>query len=184
MNCINRLELALIENIRLLWSQHANWTGAAVTSIILKTPNEEYVVNRLLRNPKDFEVALTPFYGKVCAHHFNALLTEHLQLAAQLIKAIMAGEPCEARQLKKQWYANADEISMFLGSINPYWSADEWRAMFYIHLGYIMDEVHHLINKEYQKAIEVQDRLELEALEMGDMMARGILMQFPYMFCR
>ena len=127
---------------------------------------------------------LTPFYGSVCSYHFGELLTEHLQLAAQLIEAIMDGESKRAKRLKQEWYSNGNEISMFLGSINPYWSADKWKTMFYVHLDYIMQEVHHLIDGEYQQAINVQDQLELEALEMGDMMARGILKQFPYMFCR
>lgn len=184
MNCINKAELDLIEKMRLLWSQHANWTGAAITSIVLDTPNQEYVVDRLLRNPRDFGIALTPFYGKTCANKFNYLLTEHLQLAAQLIEAIMTNETCKGKQLKEAWYANGEEISLFLASINPYWSADEWKTMFYIHLDYIMEEVYHLIDGEYQQAIDVQDLLELEALEMGDMMAQGILRQFSYIFRR
>ncbi len=54
VDCITMNKLHLNNYVRLLWEQHSTWTGAAITSIVFKLPNEDPVVNRLLRNPQDF----------------------------------------------------------------------------------------------------------------------------------
>lgn len=88
MNCINKKELKFIEKILVLWFQHSEWTLMAITSIVFESPNEEVVINRLLRNPEDFYKVLKPFYEENIASRFSNLLTEHLVLAADLVNAL------------------------------------------------------------------------------------------------
>lgn len=179
MLCINRRRLKVIEQFRLLWNQHAAWTRFAINAIVLELPNEEEEeVNRLLRNPVDFGKALCRFYGEKKARHFTKLLTEHLTLAAAMIKAMMAGNNAEAARIKKEWYTNGDEIVRFLAAINPYWSYKQWRKMFFVHLGYVTDLATTLMNGKYTENVKIYDKFEIEALMMGDMMAYGIIKQF------
>lgn len=164
----------------MLWEQHSTWTGMAITSIVLKLPNEEFVVARLLQNPVDFKKALSYFYDIAIALNFEKLLTEHLQLASEVIKATMDGDTYKAADLEKEWYGNADEISTLLGSINPYWSSEVWIKMFYEHLGIVKTQALDMINKNYKEAVDSQDLLEIGTLEMADIMYCGIIKQFPY----
>ena len=176
--CISPEELEINNLFRLLWDQHAEWTGITVKSIVEGFPNEASVTARLLRNPKDFKKALAPFYGSEIATDFCNLLTEHLTLAAQLIKAMKAGRAKEADRLNREWFLNASEIAHFLGEINPYWSAKEWKDLMYMHLDLILDLTEALFNGEYEKSVEIYDNLEKEVLEMADIMAKGIIRQF------
>ena len=178
MYCINKVQLDLVLEIRDLWTQHATWTGMAVKSITLQLPDEEVVVNRLLRNPMDFSFALRPFYGPVVADEFANLLTEHLQLAGAFIKATMAGDRINAIQLENKWYQNADEIAAFLGNINPYWSDDNWRLMLHEHLGFVKILTFSLLDGNYAGNVETYDIFSVQALEMANMMAKGIIRQF------
>lgn len=175
-------KLHLINYVRLLWGQHSTWTAMAITSIVFKLPNEEAVVNRLLENPKDFASFLANFYGEEKASEFEHLLTEHLVLAAELFKAIMAKDKDKAKEIRDKWYKNAEEISIFLSEINPFWSREVWEEMFFDHLRFVEAIGVNLINGIYEKAIEAQDLLELEILEMADIMIEGILKQFPCEF--
>lgn len=181
-HCITKSKLYLMDCMDLLWVQHSTWTGMAITSIVFILPNEEFVVARLLQNPQDFAKALSPFYGRANASIFGELLTEHLQLAAELIKAIMAEDNLKAEETEKSWYKNAREISSFLSSLNPYWSRRAWIKMFYEHLGLVKAEALNLINKDYKKGVKTQDLLEAGTLEMAMMMSDGIIRQFPYCF--
>lgn len=184
MKCISRTELEIINKLRLLWLQHSEWTRAAIIAIVFDLPNREQTVNRLLRNPQDFGMFFRIFYGESIGNEFADLLTEHLVLAAQLIEAIIAGNTEEARLINERWYENAREIARFLGRINPCWSEEEWRRMYFAHLEFVAEEAITLINGEYQANVDLYDALELQALEMADMMSQGIIDQFIYKRCR
>jgi hypothetical protein len=167
-----------MNEIRMLWEQHGIWTRSAITSLALDLPDVDFVLKRLLQNPKDFGQALRPFYGELIASKFSDLLTSHLVIAAELVKASKAGDEKSAAEAEKQWYANADEIAAFLGSINPYWSQEDWRKMLHEHLALVKAEAVAMLTKDFEAGIEVYDEIERQALEMADVMAKGIIKQF------
>lgn len=184
MECITKTELEIIKRFRLLWNQHSEWTRMAINAIVLMLPNEEQTLNRLLRNPNDFGMTFSIFYGDRIGNRFSHLLTEHLVLAADLIKAILAGNTAEAEDINTRWYRNSNEIAVFLGRINPCWSEAKWRDMYFTHLQFVADEAMTLINKEYQRNVDLYDALEIQAMEMADMMSQGIIDQFIRKRCR
>lgn len=178
MECITRTELEIIKRFRLLWNQHSEWTRMTITAIVFNLPNQEQTIARLLRNPSDFGRTFSVFYGERIGNRFAVLLTEHLVLAADLVKAVLAGRTEEAREINNRWYRNAEEIAIFLGRINPFWSEAEWRRMMFTHLDLVTEEAMTLINKEYQANVDVYDVLEAQAMDMADVMSQGIIDQF------
>lgn len=182
MSCINKSELGLRQHFRLLWNQHAEWTRMAINAIVFASPNEDAEVNRLLQNPIDLGVALDRFYGEKVAYQFTSLLTTHLQLAAKMIKAMLAGHQAEAEMAKRSWYKNGDEIARFLSHVTPCYSYAEWQEMFFTHLRYVESLATTLLEGRYEANVEVYDSLELEALKMADMMSRCLIMRFPRLF--
>lgn len=174
---------AVLKNdIRSLWEQHVFWTRLVILSIAFGLPDLEPVTNRLLRNPKDFEAALKPLYGEKAAAGFTKLLTDHLVIAAQLVKAAKAGNSNAAAAAEKDWYANADKIAAALAGMNPYWSEAEWRTMLHEHLRLTKEEAVDILTGKYPESISVFDDIERQALKMADVMADGIVRQFPGTF--
>lgn len=179
---ISPKEQALSNQMRLLWEQHVYWTRMFILSVAFGLPDTEAVTARLLRNPKDFEAALRPLYGEATAAKFAKLFTEHLTIAAELVKAAKAGNSAAAADAEKRWYANADQIAAFLASINPFWSAQEWRKMLYDHLAMTKTEAVDILTGKYTDSIGVFEKIEKEALMMADEMTAGIVKQFPQNF--
>lgn len=163
--------------IHLLWEQHVYWTRMFIISAVFNLPDIDPTTKRLLRNPEDFRAALRPFYG-AGADRFADLLRDHLLIAAQLVKAAKAGDNNAAADAESRWYANADEIAEYLGSINPYWTADEWRSMLYEHLALTKNEAVQMLAGKYSDSISTFDNVEREALVMADVMADGLVKQF------
>ena len=180
--CISKTQLTLSNHMRLLWSQHVYWTRLFILSTAFELPDVEYVTNRLLRNPKDFEAAMKPFYGERIAAKFAELLTSHLTIAAELVMAAKAGDNAAAADAERRWYANADEIAAFLSSINPYWSAQEWRKMLYDHLAMTKTEAVDILTQKYENSINTFEQIEQQALTMADVMTQGLVKQFPQLF--
>jgi len=174
--------VGLNQALRALWEQHVYWTRLAVDSIVARGADEQATLARLLRNPKDFARALQPYYGAENAKQFENLLTEHLTIAAELVKALQAGDTQAAANARKRWFANADEIAAFLASINPYWSEATWKSMMYEHLNLLTGEVASRLAGKYEENVATGDPIEKQALEMADEMTKGILQQFPAAF--
>lgn len=181
-NGTNKTALTLSNRMRLLWEQHIYWTVIFILSMAFGSPNNEAVTNRLLRNPKDFEAALRTFYGGDFASKFSELFTEHLVIAAELVQAAIDNNSAAVDDADKRWYENADEIAAFFGSINPYWSEQEWKKMLYDHLDMTKTEAVDLIDNNYTDSINTIDNIEQQALAMADMMTEGIVKQFPQYF--
>lgn len=181
-NEISKAQVDLSNYIRMLWEQHVTWTRMTIFSLVLGLPDADLVTNRLLRNPKDFEALLKPLYGEMAASRFADLLTSHLLIAAELVKAAKAGDNSTVADAEKKWYANADEIAVFLASINPYWSEESWRTMLYEHLASTKEEAVDFLTGKYAEGITLFDQIENQALEMADMMTNGIVNQFPDLF--
>jgi len=179
---ISPKELTLNNQMRLLWEQHVYWTRMTILGIIFGSPDTDATVARLLRNAKDIEAAFKPFYGEEASAKLAALFTDHLTIAAELVRAAKAGDSAKAADAEKRWYANADQIAAFLASINPYWSAQEWKKLLYDHLAMTKAEAVSILNRKYAESIAIFDKIEKEALVMADVMTQGIVRQFPQSF--
>jgi len=181
-NKISQSQADLRDYIHVLWEQHVLWTRLTILSLVFDLPDTELVTNRLLRNPKDFEALLRLLYGDKDASAFADLLTNHLVIAAELIKAAKAGDNNEAADAEKRWYENADQIADLLAAINSYWSREDWKTMLYKHLAMTKDEAVNMLTGKYLESINGFDEIEEQALVMADMMTNGIINQFPDIF--
>ena len=179
---ISKAQLALNNQLRMLWGQHVVWTRFTILSIVFGLPDVDSVTNRLLRNPKDFAAVLKTLYGEQAAAKFDDLFTAHLVIASELVKAAKAGDNRAAADAEKRWYANADKIATFLASINPYWSEQQWKTMLYEHLALTKAEAVNMLTGKYVEGITVFDQIEKQALQMADVMINGIIQQFPNKF--
>jgi len=168
----------LVSDFRKLWEQHANWTAMVMLGITHDLPETELMAQRLLRNPLDFAAAMQPFFGDEAARNFANLLTQHLMLADELMRAAKAGDSNRAADADRRWRQNAEDMADFLASINPEWHEDDWDAMFEEHLDLISANMADLLSGNYEESIRGFDDIGDQALEMADAMSDGIIMQF------
>ncbi len=179
---INKSQLNFFNQIRMLWDDIAIWTRIAIKSAVFNLPDMDYIVNRLFRIPQDFNTVLKPFYGDENADKLSNLLSNYIINTFEIILATNAGDESTAMNAEKKLNANTDELSAFLASINPNWSADEWKKMFSEQLNLTKSEITNLINKNYDDSINDFDKKRINALNMADIMANGIIKQFPDKF--
>lgn len=179
---ISKAEVDLKSDMRMLWEEHVAWTRMTIISIAANLPDQELVINRLLRNATDFEAAFKLFYGEEKASEFGKLMREHLVIAVELVKAAKAGNSKSAADAEKRWYTNADEIAAFLSSVNPNWSKEEWMTMLHQHLALTKSEAVTILTRDYATSIALYDKIERQALTMADVLTEGIVKQFPNRF--
>jgi hypothetical protein len=89
------------------------------------------------------------------------------------------GDASTAEKAEKEWYANADDIAVYLSGINPYWDEQQWRSMLHAHLALTKAEAEAMLAGDYQGSIQIYDEIERQALAMADTISSGIMKQFP-----
>lgn len=173
-NNYNSRQICLLNQLRLLWSQHVYWTRFFILSVAEGLADLEPVTARLLENPAGFSKVFARFFGARRAAQFEELLRQHLIIGGDLVKAAKAADAASAEALRRQWYQNADEIAAFLAEINACWRESEWRAMLYSHLEMTQQEAALRIQGNDPADIRIFGKIEAEAMEMADMMFCGL----------
>lgn len=174
--------LELNNKMRLAWLQHIYWTRMVLISIAERLQDQEATTNRLLKNPKDIANIFELYYGSEIANKISDLLTEHLQIGAELITALRDGKSQEADDLNQKWYLNADQMADAFSSINPNYNREDVRKMLYEHLDLTKKEVSMRLAKDYNADIDAFDEVEQAVLNMADYFSDGIINQFPQKF--
>jgi hypothetical protein len=175
---------AFTAQMRKLWEDHITWTRLFIVSDATlpdTLPDLDATTRRLLDNQEDIGNAIAPFYGLAAGEQLTGLLKEHILGAAALLNAAKAGEDTTAAS--GAWYANANEIADFLHDANPRnWSQAEMRDMMKMHLDLTLEEAVARLQGHYADDIAAYDKVHAEILQMADMLAKGIIAQFPQKF--
>jgi hypothetical protein len=167
-------------DMRKLWEDHITWTRLFMVSALADLPDKDATTNRLLQNQVDIGNAIKPFYGNDAGTKLTALLKDHILIAADIVSAAKASETPKLEAAKKRWVANADEISAFLSGANPKnWPAAEMKAMMREHLDVTTTELMARLNKDWAADVAAYEKVHAQILHMSDMLADGIVKQFP-----
>jgi hypothetical protein len=102
--------------MRKLWEDHITWTRVFVLSALADLPDKQATTDRLLANQVDIGNAIKPYYGDAAGEKLTSLLKTHITTAAELVSAAKAKDNAKVDDAKKRWYANADEIAVFLST--------------------------------------------------------------------
>jgi hypothetical protein len=174
----SELKLAM----RKLWEDHVVWTRNVIFCLVDRLPGKDQAVNRLLQNQVDLGNAIKPYYGEEAGKKLTDLLYPHITIAAEVVNEAKAGNTAALDEANKRWYANADEISEFLSKANPNWGLEEMKMMMHEHLKLTTDEAVQRIKKDYDADVIAYDKVHEAILKMSDMLADGIVKQFPEKF--
>jgi hypothetical protein len=180
---ISRQELALRNDMRRLWEEHVVWTRMAIVSLTSGSPDTEATVARLLRNQTDIGNAVKPFYGNAAGNALTALLRDHILIAADVIAAAKAGHAAELADAQARWSRNADEIAAFLAKANPrHWKRSAVEHMLAMHLKLTTEEAVARLHGDWAADVAAYDKVHRHALGMADLLASGLVKQFPRRF--
>jgi hypothetical protein len=165
-----------------LWEDHVTWTRNVILNIMDDLPGTDQAVSRLLKNQDDIGNAIKPVYGDAAGNELTRLLKEHINEAADLLKAAKANNQTAFNDMNKKWADNADQIASFLSKANPNWKLEEMKKMMHDHLAFTTDEAVARLKKDYDGDVKAYDKVHDEILRMADMLTDGILNQYPAKF--
>jgi hypothetical protein len=172
------LQLAL----RRLWADHVIWTREYVVAAIADAPDAGAVAGRLLKNQEDIGNAVVPFYGEAAGSRLTELLKEHVMIAVDLIAAAKTGEQAKFANADAAWDRNAANIASFLAAANPNWPEKDVADLLGQHLALTKNEAVARLKGNWEDDIQAFDEIFTEILTVADVLAAGIVKQFPDRF--
>ncbi|MFN2555550.1 MAG: acetylglutamate kinase [Nitriliruptorales bacterium] len=149
---------------------------------IFDSPDTATVAGRLLKNQEDIGNAIIPFYGEMAGHQLTLLLKEHITVAVDLVEAAKTGDQAKFAAADRKWDENAAKIASFLAGANPNWPESDLADLLSQHLALTKDEAVARLEKRWEDDIEAFDQIFTEILTVSDVLATGIVKQFPDRF--
>jgi len=174
--------LSLTLALRRLWADHVIWTREYVVAAIADAPDAGAVAGRLLKNQEDIGNAVVPFYGEAAGSRLTELLKEHVMIAVDLIAAAKSGEQAKFAKADAAWDRNAANIASFLAGANPNWPEKDVADLLGQHLTLTKNEAVARLEGNWENDIEAFDQIFTEILTVADVLAAGIVKQFPDRF--
>ena len=171
-------EMDLSNDMREEWSQHGFWGTLYLVSLYYALPNQEEVQKRLLQTAGDIAGVFGKFYSKAMENQLKTLLTEHIDIADKLMKALQDNNEQEAAETESAWRQNADQIAAMLSGANPNYNYEELQRSFNMHLDLMKQQMMADINHNYEEFVKATDENAEHLLKMADMLTEGIMKQF------
>lgn len=171
-------ETDLNNDMRQGWGQHNFWTTMFMNSLFNKLENKDAVENRLLQTPGDIASVFGKYYSMAMVNQLKQLLTEHTQLAGELMEALQAGNTERAAQLESQMYQNGDQIARMLANANSKYDYEELRRMFRMHIDLLKNTMTSDLAHENEETVRLIDENEAHLMGLADELTEGLMEQF------
>lgn len=169
--------------MRKLWEDHIVYTRLYIVSTAAGLPDADLIAQRLLQNQTDIGNAIKPFYGDDAGNQLTVLLKDHILGAAEVLAAAKAGDTAKFDAANQKWYANGDDIAVFLNAANPKdFPLDAMKHEMKMHLDLTLAEAAAHLKGDYAASIADYDKVHNHILGMADALSAGIVAQFPAKF--
>lgn len=176
-------EVALRSAMSKLWEDHIQYTRMYIVSVAGGLADADATAKRLLQNQVDIGNAIKPYYGNAAGDKLTALLKEHILGAVDVLAAAKAGDTAKLDEANKKWYANADEIAVFLSSANPQnWPEATMKEQMKMHLDVTLAEATAHLKGDTAGSIQGYDKVHEHILALANTLSSGIMAQFPAKF--
>jgi hypothetical protein len=174
---------ALHDTMRKLWEDHVTWTRLYLVSAIAGLPDTAATAERLVRNQTDIGDAIKPYYGDAAGAKLTALLTDHIKIAVDIVSAAKSSDTPKLTAANARWTVNMDDISIFLSGANGRaWPLDQLKPMMRMHLELTLAEASARLGGTWADDVAAYDRVHTHILQVSDLLAGGIVGQFPEKF--
>ena len=171
------------DTMRKLWEDQTALTRLFIVSTFSDLPDADERSERLLQNQEAIGDVIKPFYGDAAGEQLTELLRQHILIMAEILQAAEDRDQAAAEDAVRRWYANADEIAVFLHTVNPEnWPLDEMTATLREHLALTLQVARAELSRDYVGSLSAYEEVRMQALEMADMLSNGIIRQFPNLF--
>ncbi|HML37688.1 MAG TPA: hypothetical protein PKA19_09760 [Bacillota bacterium] len=168
-------QMNMIFRARMLWRDLATWMTIYLVSLYGGYPNQSAISQKLYDLPLEYGNFLKFIFGDGTAEEAIHHLSSYIITLQNLFYAQKIGDAAAAEEFAKQLYQIMDDTAEFFARINPYWQEETWRSLLYNYNKLLLEDSLTLLTEEYEKNIDVFDRILSFSSVAGDYFFEGII---------
>ncbi|WFR59686.1 hypothetical protein QA584_11535 [Anaerocolumna sp. AGMB13025] len=161
--------------IRQIMSQYSLWTRFYIVSKMADLGDLEVVSNRLYEVPIDLYNLFRIYYDNTSVQELENQFREQVTLTIQLIDEINSDQPVDTT--KSRLKENADQISLLMSGLNPFWNMQTLQNLFYNHFDMTEYEAQKRHTRQYAADVYEYNFIEYHTLMFADYLWSGIINQ-------
>ncbi len=168
-------QMNLINDFRAHWTEFGLWARSYMVSTITGFSNLASISNRLYRIPSELGEMFEPYFGVEISEQFQQLLLLYVVHVQTLITAVNSRDRKAADAAAVMLYKSSDDIADFLAQINPNWNKSQSQYLFNHLNEMVISEMIAILSGDFEKELDIRDRIFNHSLIMGDYMASGVM---------
>lgn len=141
----------------------------------MQMSNEQATKERLLRNVGEIVNTFQGYLSQTELNQLRDLLLEHEDMAAEMMKLLMAKDMDAYQREVNAWYENAAKMASLLAKNMKPGSETELRRMLFEHLDLLRQEMEQYYDGEYKKSIETFDIAAEQAESLAKFIASRLV---------
>jgi cytochrome c biogenesis factor len=166
--------LNLVKDFRLLMTQLAYLTRSYFASVYSGFGNAQSIADHLNELPIRFKEKAELIFGTPLSEEFMNLLSIYVVYIQSLAQALYSNDQAAADSSVRKLYQTTDELAAQYAKMNPFWSEQQWKTLLYNFINLVIQDAVALRSRDYDKDMDIYDRMLLAALAMGDYQADGL----------
>lgn len=100
----------LVRQFVQVWTDHLVYTREVVVAFFTGSPELNILLARLFQNQKDIGNLIAKIFGRKAGDLVTRLLTEHIQIAVEVLTAVKSGDQRAQKVAIKKFYQNAEVV--------------------------------------------------------------------------
>lgn len=151
------------------WVQHLFYTRLIYMAFFADAKSLPSIQQKLLQNQKDIGNLFAQMYGKKVGDDITKALTEHIQIAVEVLTAIREEEDAESTLDK--FYQNAEDIGKYLDNLKG--TNGLFTRHMKTHIDTLVKSVDAFIKNDFQNDIKFNDQYLNSGVKMAyDMLSK------------
>lgn len=177
---ITPAEMNLIFRARMIWRDLATWLRAYMISLYGNIGNVDAINQRLYKIPVQYGNIFRLFFGDQITEQLIFFVTQYIALYQSLFIARLNNDVESVNKYTQQLYQNIEARAGLFSTVNPYWNENEIASLITSFTNMNVEAAKSLLRGEYNKSIDVFDRLLSYTTVMGDFLSEGLLNYLLY----
>jgi len=166
--------LNLAKSMRNLMAQMAYLTRLYFAAVYSGYGDAQAIAKILYSLPNRFQEKAELIFGAPLSEEFLNLLSLHVFYVLSLVNALASRDQDTANYYTQLLYQNANDIAAQYAKMNPFWDEMQWKTLLYNYINLIIQDAIALGSGEFDKELDIFERMLLASLAMGDYLADGL----------